>query len=195
MTALNSGSINPRLFFEIVTSSGSVYYWTGNYNLPWAGHIWAGNGYLRSWDKVENTLEKDSGDLSITLAGEPAAMKALLFKTLKQNRLGRLYFAIVDDNGELLVNPQMRFLGKLDTAQIDIGADRAEITLVYTNALVDLNIPKEYRFNDASQRAWFPDDDGFMYVAQLEQGYVGYWGKINDRPKKTGHRKKHKRNR
>lgn len=78
-------------------------------------------------------------------------------------------------NAELINDPITLFTGRMDQMQIDEQGDTSTIALSLESNLIDLNKPRERRYTDQDQKADYPNDRGFEYVAGL-QGKALTWG-------------------
>ena len=83
---------------------------------------------------------------------------------------------MVDETGSLITAPVLAFTGRLDVPEITDGAEDCTISITYESRLIDLQTPREWRWTHESQRALFPDDDGFQFVAGI-QGVEIKWGR------------------
>lgn len=76
----------------------------------------------------------------------------------------------------LIAEPLPLFTGLLDQPTIHETSEAPLIELTYESELIRLNTANVHRYTDEGQRAFYPNDKGFEYVAFLEQ-WNGYWGR------------------
>lgn len=80
----------------------------------------------------------------------------------------------------LAAEPLLLFTGLLDQPTIHETSEAPLIELAYESELIRLDTANTHRYTDEGQRAFFPNDRGFEYVAFLEQ-WNGYWGRQETR--------------
>lgn len=80
----------------------------------------------------------------------------------------------------LRTEPLLLFTGLLDRPTIRETTDAPLIELTYESELIRLGTANVHRYTDEGQRAFYPNDRGFEYVAFLEQ-WNGYWGRQETR--------------
>lgn len=83
---------------------------------------------------------------------------------------------MLTDDWQIIADPTLVFSGRLDVPQIADAGDSCTITISYENKLVDLTVPREWRYTHESQRALHPSDRGFEYVTSIQDKEIT-WGR------------------
>ena len=176
LNALSAEYIRPIVLYQGEFASGTVRLWSGIGDLPWNGHTWLGAGQLAGISAIEESTDVRANSVRLSLSGIPASTIALVLGDVQQGRPGILWFGLLDDNDQVIADPYLTYEGRLDVPEIDEDGETALVSIVYENALVDLERPREFRYTDEAQKAFYPDDRGFEYVESL-QDWNGVWGR------------------
>lgn len=175
-TALGASVVAPILLFEGVFSTGTVRLWTGHGDLTWDSKLWVGGGTLLGIAPVEETTDVVASGSSVSLSGVPSDLVQIAIEEARQGLPGRIWLGLLNDAGEVIVDPARAFTGRLDVPQITADGSSTRITITYESRLIDLNRPRELRYTDQSQQSLYPGDLGFEYVAGLQEAEV-VWGR------------------
>lgn len=171
-----SNNNKPVFLFEgVFSNSFNLNLWTGVSELSWGGKTWLGNGWLYDFSTDQENEGVNAHGMQIHLSGVASAVISLILKDSRLNSLGSLYFSFLDNDNNL-VDPYLLFRGKFDKAEIVASIDNPQVVLYYENELIQLERTKEFRFNSATQKIFYPEDRGFEYVEWL-QDQVFKWGK------------------
>lgn len=174
--------VRPAMFFEGDFQGGFVRVWSGVGDFTWNTQTWTGVGALGGISDIEETDEVKAAGVTVALSGIAPEMIALALNSIRQNKDGRLWFALLDgDTDVLLADPYLCFEGRLDVAEIDEGATTATVSIKYENRLVDLERARERRYTHEDQQLDFPGDRGFEYVAGLQDVQIN-WGRAPSAP-------------
>lgn len=164
------------VFFEGAFASGTVRLWSGLGDLTWNGLTWSGAGDLGTVSPILETTDVQANGVRVTLSGIPAASLSLALQEARRGQTGTIWLAFLDDTGAVVADPYIAFSGRLDQPQIEDGGDTAAISIAYENRLIDLERPRERRFDHQDQQIDHPGDLGFAYVASIQQ-WNGVWGR------------------
>lgn len=164
------------LFFEGVFASGTVRLWSGFGDIAWNGQTWTGIGDLGGVSPILETADVQANGVRVTLSGIPAASISLALQEARRGQSGTLWLAFLDAAGTVVADPYMAFSGRLDQPQIEDGGTTATISIAYENRLIDLERPRERRFDHQDQQIDHPGDRGFEYVASIQE-WNGKWGR------------------
>ncbi|TXL70100.1 hypothetical protein FHP25_35860 [Vineibacter terrae] len=173
---IQAGVVRPVMLFEGEFAGGTTRVWTGIGDLAWNGQTWLGIGYLGGISDIEETDELRAAGVTVSMSGIPQSLISLALGDVRQNKPGRLYFALMDgDTSNLVADPYLAFEGRLDVVEIDEGAETATISIKYENRLIDLERPRERRYTHEDQQLDYPGDMGFEFVPALQDAQIS-WG-------------------
>ena len=189
LAELTADSVRPCFFLEIETASSTLRYWTGNADLSWNGSTWLSNGFLKDIGPMRETGELSAEGLEVKLVGEPSALVSLHLQSFRQNKNAKLWLGFLNEARAILVDPILLFWGKVDTSTLDDDVSEATIRLAFESILIDLERPRDLRYNHEGQQSIYPGDLFFEYVEQLQDANF-FWGK-----KKKKNKKKNKKDR
>lgn len=181
MSGIQGSTVRPVMFFEGDFQGGFVRVWSGVGDFSWNSETWTGVGTLGAITDIEETDEIKAAGVTVALSGIDPAMISLALQSIRQNKPGKLWFALVDAAGALVADPYLCFEGRLDVAEIDEGAQTATVSIKYENRLVDLERARERRYTHEDQQLEYPGDKGFEYVAALQDVQIT-WGRPNSVP-------------
>jgi len=187
IAALSSERCNPVLLFEATFDTYQMYLWTGTGDLVWNSKTYAGNGWLREPDSIEENTDLGATSMNITLVGVPPVLISVILSQVTHGSPGSLYLACLDDDGDVIADPYLMFAGKLDIPTIDDQTGGPIIQIAYESKFVDFDRSREFRYTRESQRIFAPADRGFDYVTSVQQ-WDGQWGHKKQKVKKKGER-------
>lgn len=147
-------------------TSGTIYVTSAPYKVPFNGQDYIGLGIFGKVSPVEEGAEQKAYQLAFELSG---VNNALISTTLNEDYQGRacnLYFALLDDDYQLIDDPVLVFAGLMDTMDIKAGKE-ATITLVANSRLARWEQPVHHRYNNAAQQANFAGDKGLEFMEQM----------------------------
>lgn len=187
-----ASSSAPIFFFEGAFANGVfVRLWTGIGDIAWDSKTWLGNGWLHNIIPYREDTEINASNMQIELAGVPASTISLVLGQTRQGATGKLWVGFLNSSGAV-VDPYLQFEGKFDTAEVNEGADGSVLTMSYESELVELERPKEFRFNQETQKYFYPEDRGFEYVQRLQETPI-FWGRTREQVLKRHEREKKKK--
>lgn len=165
----------PVYFFQAQFGDTTLYLCNQSFDISWSGHTWLGNGYFHGYTNIQETEDLAIQSVEIHLTGVPSVLLALILSSNSQNRTGVIHFGFLDADLAVIASPIQRFKGKLDTLTIQEDPEAPVVTLRYESRLVELDRSHEARYTHEGQRAYYPLDQGFKYVAGLQERKL-YWG-------------------
>lgn len=189
--ALAGQHVLAALLAEFDFDSQTIGSWTGYGTLSWGEKSFVGNGNMVSISDVTETQDLNAAGISFRLSGIASTNIALAKQERYQNRPCRLWIANVlvnaavaleDDSGvvltedggrlllenQLLDSPYQIFSGVMDVMSFVDNGDEATITLSAENILTLLKRSKVRRYTAEDQKARYPGDRFFDFVAQLQ---------------------------
>lgn len=184
----------PILLYEGMFGNGVVLrLWNGIGDLSWDSKTWLGNGWFHGVTPAVEDEEINASNMEVLLAGVPSSTISAILGSFRQGASGKLWIGFIDSAG-LVVDPYLQFVGKLDTAEVRETVEQPMLTVTYESELVEMERPKEFRFNHETQRYFYPEDRGFEYVQRLQETPI-FWGRTREQvlEKKEKEKKKEKR--
>lgn len=175
-TALADQSLRPVIFFEGQFASGWVRIWSRLGEISWNGQTWAGAGSLLGLGSIDETGEVVAGGTAVSLSGVPLDLVQMAIEEARQGLPGRIWLGLLTENGSIIADPVQAFSGRLDVPEIKDDADSCTITISYESRLIDLTVPRTWRYTHESQQALFPGDPGFEYVTSIQDKEIT-WGR------------------
>ena len=177
VTALDSDSVRLVAFVQINFTSGVQYYCTAGHSLPWNGQNWVGLGALSSISPIKETEAVESPGLKLSLVGFNTTVApnliALSLGEAVQGRTMQLWVGFLDPvNYQLLATPTLEFKGRLDTLSIEEDGEEAHISVTVESRFAYLLRAAPRRYTDEDQRARYPNDRFFEYIAQMKERVV-----------------------
>lgn len=175
LAALESRKLVLAYLFSGDFKDSKLRLWTGYGNLTWSDQVWLGNGWLQNPGTATETENTQANGISITLSGVPTQLISLMLREAQQKSTGRVYQAIFSEEEELLDVSRI-FSGDLDSVISNVSPNGEQsLTLSFQSKLIRLNSSSARRWSNEDQRAEYPADKGFEYVATLPARRI-YWG-------------------
>lgn len=168
--------LQPRFLFEMLFDSGTLRLWNGIGILNWNGVEWTGAGNLIALSELAESQELRAVGASATLSGLPSALISLALAEDYQGRPCKVWVAAMDDQGRIISDPYPLFGGNMDIMEINEAGDTASISITAESRLIDLERPREHRYEHEDQQAIYPGDLGFEYVSSIQDVPI-IWGR------------------
>jgi hypothetical protein len=176
LAALNEAELYPAIFFEGAFPSGWVRVWTGAQEIIWDGKTWTGAGALMGFGTLEETSEVVASGTTVSLSGVPLDLIGLAIDDARQGSPGRIWLAMLTPEREVIADPVQAFSGRLDVPEIAEDGSSCTVTISYESRLIDLNVPRNWRYTHESQQVLFPGDLGFAHVTAIQDREIT-WGR------------------
>jgi hypothetical protein len=206
LTALGQPNVAPFYAVEFSFDTAPVRFWTGYGDRTIEGNTYIGAGSLIGIGGLEEVADLSAKSATITLSGVPVELVSLALQEPYQNRACRILFGAdtlgVSDPNWVLANGTWSdsgvwvdsdvwrdsslvvvaystvevFGGFMDVMTIEDSGETSTISLTVESKLVQLERAKELRYTNESQRALFPSDTFFSFVADLQDKEV-VWGR------------------
>lgn len=175
-SAIEAGVVRPAFFVSAEFNSGSIYVWSGMGSIDWDGHTWLGVGTLGKISQIQETGELRANSVAISLSAIPSLMLSTVMAEIRQGLPCKVYLVLFGDDGNIIDAPYEAFGGRIDTGQIQEGADTSTAILTVESELVDFQRLRDRHYSDQDQQQLFPGDLGFIFVPQI-QNFPGAWGR------------------
>lgn len=166
--------VRPVMFVELGYDSGTSRIHNSIVTITWGGNEWLGVGTLGAIDTIEESTELKVSGLGMALSGLSNDVVGKVLDENYQGRPAKVYIGWLDENMQLLANPEQVFYGFIDTQSISVG-QTAQVSITVENRLVDWDRPRVLRFNNETQQARFFGDRGLEFVEQAAEKQI-VWG-------------------
>ena len=177
-TVTTDSVVRPFFLVTLDFPTGSINFWSGGGNLVHGQTTYIGAGDLLSVSSFEEKTDLAAVGAAITLNGIKTSLVQKARDENYQGRAASIKLGAFDTTGNIIADPVTMFSGFMDVMVINEGAEYSEITVTLENKLLQLERSKERRYTDGDQRLDYPDDDGFEFVAAL-QDYEIVWGRAD----------------
>jgi hypothetical protein len=168
-------AVKPVLLVEAMFTTPARI-WTGTGDISWNGATWSGVGTLLGVGQIQETREIRATGLDISLSGVPAELISLALAEPYQGRRARVYIGAFDTaTGSLIADPYLAFSGVMDVMTIAERPDSPVINISTESRLIDLERPRERRYDHQDQITDFPGDLFFEFVPAIQNIEVT-WG-------------------
>lgn len=184
VTALSQPYIRPLYFVRLVTATETLYLWNGPGTITWNAQVWTGLGLFGSIKSIPETTTVTAVGIVLELSGVPIAMVGMALNELKPYRDCDVWFGLLNTAGAVIADPYLSYKGLTDAGKLDDDGETATIQVQVESRLIDLNRARERRYTDADQKRYFPNDQGFAFVAELQNAVV-HWGQATALPRPT----------
>lgn len=174
----DADTLAPIYMASIGTAGGTVRMWTGIGTIVWGGEEFIGGGDLVGVAGVEERYGStvQAGGTTFSLKGVDPDMLSIALGEIRQGLPAKLWFAALDlEAGALHGDPLLVFSGLTDIPTIDDGGDTVTISITAENRLIDLERARVRRFTPEDQKAQYPGDKGFDFVASIQEAEIS-WG-------------------
>lgn len=168
-TASALAHVRPLIFVEIQFDGGTVYLHNGVGRYVWdtprasPAETWLGVGAFGGISEIEETAELTPYRVSLTLNGLDPSLVASVDDEELFERLVIVYLGYIGDDGALVADPDERWRGLMDSAQITGGT----ITITAETEMARFFRSSGKLFTDEDQQAAFSGDIGFEYLDQM----------------------------
>lgn len=173
-TALQQPNIPMLILISMDFASGFLRMCNASYNFTYGGFTYLGAGRLANVKNMEEGTDQKMYGTELSLSGIDPGIVSIALAEPYQQRPITILFAPLDSNYQIIANPPVVWKGRMDQMNIEMG-ETATITLTAESRLTDWNRPNIRRYNDEDQKAFFPTDKGFEYVAQMVDKSLN-WG-------------------
>lgn len=170
-TALNSSHIDIFYAVEMLFDSGALRVWTGIGNKTINGQVYTGTGSLLNIEGLDEASDMGAKSATITLAGVDSTLVSLALQEPYQGRTCRIYLGVSG-----VATAATVFSGSMDVMTIQDSGESSVISLSVESRLARLDRPIVFRYTSASQKARYPGDTGFDWVAKLADKSIS-WGR------------------
>lgn len=132
------------------------------------GVEYVGFGNLGNIDELAESSSLDPQWFQVSLSGVRSELLSAALNSNYFNRPAYVHLAVLDEFHEIIGEPFLFFAGRIDQVQCRYGAE-SSINITCADEIADWERPRIERYTDQEQRAQYPGDTGFRFVAQLEK--------------------------
>tara|TARA_R110000764_G_scaffold187702_3_gene273016 strand:+ start:663 stop:1658 length:996 start_codon:yes stop_codon:yes gene_type:complete len=137
---------------------------------------YVGAGDLLKISEIQETSDLQANGASVTLSGVNTALVGLARDQDYQGRKMSVLLGAMDDVANVIVAPVNLFTGFMDVMTITDSGTYSNISVTCENKLIAFEKAYIRRYTDADQRIDHPTDDGFEYVASIQEKEI-VWGR------------------
>lgn len=174
-TALAGDHVPLLVFIALDLELGMLRVTNCGQNLAWNGFTWLGMGRLGRVEAIRENSSIENDTLRLQLSGVPNDLIARVQAENLQKRDVTIWLAPLDDEYRVLADPVIVWAGRMDAPYIE--TEKTSTVVIFAQSrLGDLERARTRRYNDADQKAEYPDDRGFEYAEQMVEKTLP-WGR------------------
>lgn len=173
-TQVTAPVLRPVIFAEIHNDGDTLYLWTGDRDISWNGQTWTGMGLIIGALVIPESSQIRADGVNLVLSGIPSDLLSAALTELRQGKPVKIYFGAMNVDGTVVADPYASFIGRADQVTIQDSGSTGTIQLSVENRLIDLQRPRQRRYEPEDQKAEYPDDLGFDFVPELQAINLSY---------------------
>ena len=155
---------------------GVTRLWSGLGNITINGNTYLGAGSLGSVNAMQETAELRPIPLKLELSGIPAEnVRAALENRYVGNEC-TIYFGTLTHT-LAITGVYTMWKGRVDTMEYSDNERTAQISITVESRLIDFERARVRYYTPEDQKTRFPGDEGFAFVAGLQDRDIG-WGRL-----------------
>lgn len=175
VTAAGRQHVRPIFFAALHFDSGTLRLHNGIGPYTWGGQTWTGMGALVSVGPMRESDILSPQRVSFVLGMANQDIVNELASQAIYERLVYGYVGFLDDRGNLVADPDLRWSGYMDTSEIIQGANPM-VVLHCESELIREFQANGAMFTDEDQQERYSGDTGFEYMDQMALGPRVQWG-------------------
>ena len=175
LTELSQATIRPILLLKMDLSPVAAF-WNGVGNFLWNGDVYSGAGGLAKITTVKEQSLLQATGTKFELTGIPVKNLNIALQAQYQNKIARLWVALVDDSLNIIGDATLLFLGRMDVMDIREDGKTASIGVTVESRLRDLERPRVRYYTNIDQKERYSGDDGLSFVTAINDGSKLEWG-------------------
>ncbi len=159
----------PVFFAELNFDSGAkrIHSWIGNLTVD--GFSFNGIGELTGATRVTESPALTDETITLGLRGVDDAFLTVARDEHVYDRLARIWFGFLDENYDLIADPDGPYIMRMDSIEIVRDPDESEVLLTLKTAAVLWNEANISRYTDEEQQRLFPGDRFFEFGPEMEE--------------------------
>lgn len=161
--------VQAATLFEFQFTSGTQRFWDGHGYLTANGHDWLGFGEMGSVSGLEQSRNMGAPQTTFRLSGVDDNLIAIAVNSASEvtGNPCTVYLQFLSAALTPLDAPVALWAGTMDTLSFQAGTKEQTITLSAETLFVDRTRAPYGFYSDTDQRARWPGDRGFEFVASL----------------------------
>ena len=175
LTELPKTTIRPVLLLKMDLSPIAAF-WNGVGNFAWNGDVYAGAGGLAKITTVKEQSLLQATGTKFELTGIPVENLSIALQAQYQNKIARLWLALVDGSLNIIGDATLLFLGRIDVMEIKEDGKTASVGVTVESRLRDLERPRVRYYTDVDQKERHSGDEGLGFVTAINDGSRLSWG-------------------
>jgi hypothetical protein len=167
VTAITAKRVRAAFLASIAFASETAYLWTGVGDFSWNGMSFKGLGSLAEVSTVSEGSDVQAEGIHLTLSGIDSHLMGDALSEIQLGLPATVYFALFDENMNLIPNPAVAYRGLVDQPSISISGESMTISLAIENRFINMGRAQFSRYTSAEQHRFYPGDNGFFFVESL----------------------------
>lgn len=172
---VDASQLSPIFLIKGEFDGGDVRFWSGYGEITFNSEVYTGSGNLLGIDSIDESQELVANGVTVTLNGVSSSLVSVAQNEDYSGRPLTVWFGCLSSTGAIISNPYMMFKGRMDVIVIEDDGETCSISVNVESDLIGLRDSKERRYTDEDQKAEYPGDRGFEFVA-LSQDVTLSWG-------------------
>lgn len=172
--AVDDATVRIAFLAQLEFPSGTLYVWTGVGDLSWGAQTWTGVGTFGGISDISEAAGIEAPGVDLELSGTPSATLALALADDYQGHPVKVYQALFDAAGAVIVDPVLVFSGRMDVMQITDAGETGVISLSCESESIDLDRKRVLRYTHEEQQRLFAGDLGLEFVTSMQDKPI-YW--------------------
>ena len=156
------------VLIDVLFASGTLRCTTAGVDLTIGGNTYFAVNKLRTVEALDESQDSTEG-LRFTLDALDPAIITLLAGEPYRGRPINVYEVWYDANYQPIGSPALVWPGLMTAMTSSEQDGQVAVVVEAEHFEKELRRPRETRFNDADQRALYPDDKGFEHVEQMTE--------------------------
>lgn len=138
--------------------------------------VYQGLGDLLSIGQIKESTDLQANGTNISLSGIKQSIITVARDEDYQGKKGTIRLGAMNEQAEVITNPVNIFSGFMDVMTITDSGVKSTINVTLENKLIAFERKYVRRYTDNDQKIEYPTDDGFEYVASIQDTEI-VWGK------------------
>lgn len=172
--AITADNVPLLMLIEMDFAAGFLRVNNSGQTITWDGYDWLGVGSLGSIEAIVEGADLAATGIGFQFSGVDTSLVAVALGQKYQGRAVKLWYAPLDANHAVIVDPIGPFQYRMDTMDIEIGTT-ASIRVSAESRLIDWERSMNTRYTHEEQQRLHPNDLGLQYVPQMVEKQIR-WG-------------------
>jgi len=165
---LSAQAVQPFIAVALYFDAGTTRLWGGLGTIAFGGETYLGAGTLGTVSAARESAKLEAHGITLGLSGIPSYLVALALAEPYQGRKVTVYLGFLSAAGVVIPDPLVLWEGRMDTMELEDGAETASIALQCESRAIAFKRSRERRWTHEEQQTDYAGDRGFEYVAGLQ---------------------------